>query len=102
MQIIVQRSPGDRSGPGVTVSTVTGLTALSQLGRNKIDRNCSDRAIINGVCRWQPGVKPGSVVALQDAELGERKGIVDGCFTEISRTVDGFSASLTVKLEIEA
>lgn len=102
MQIIVQRSPGNRPGPDITVSTVAGAGAISLVGRNAIDRNCSDRSIINGVCRWQPGVRPGSVVAIQDAELGLRKGIVDGCFSEISRTVNGFSASLTVKLEVEA
>ncbi len=100
MQIIVQRSPGDRQGPDITVRTVRGAAALSQLGRNKIDHNCSDRAIVNGVCRYQPGVRPGSVVALQDAELGLRKGIIDGDYMEISRTPDGFSASLTVKMEL--
>lgn len=100
MQIIVQRSPGNRRGPDITVSTVTGTAALSQVGRNAIDRKCSDRYIINGVCRWQPGVRPGSVVAIEDADLGLRKGVVDGDFMELSRTTDGFSAGLTVKLEM--
>lgn len=99
IRIIVQRAPGDRPielvDPLITNEPVAILT-----GRTIIDRESTNRTLVEVQCAPGGHMAPGSLVEVIDGEIGSYRARLVRAAREYVRTADGgFSGVLSLSLE---
>ena len=62
MQIIVQRAPADRQGPDISDPLLTAPIAARERGRVEIDRESTDRVLVQITGPYLGWLSPGSLV----------------------------------------
>lgn len=99
--IIVQRTPGDKPGPDITDPLLTAEHAALERGRNEIDANGGNRALVSISGPYRRWTDPGALVAYHGRRATWRC-MVRRCALTISRDGDSFSADCSLELEREA
>ena len=100
MQIIVQRPPADRQGPDISDALLTAPMAARERGRAEIDRESTDRVLVQITGPYLGWLSPGSLVEYR-GRRGSWRGLARRCALTLSRSEGEFRADHTVELERE-
>lgn len=100
ISVTVQRAPADRQGQDITDPLLTAAHAAVERGRNEIDAQCSNRALVQTTGPHRLFVRPGTLVA-HTGRRASWRGMVRRCAITISRDGDQFTADRSLELERE-
>jgi len=98
--VIVQRQPANKPGPDITDPLITSENAARERGRNEIDNNSTNRALVNLTGPHRLFVPTGTLVEY----LGRRsswRGMTRRCAITLSRDGDGFTGDRSLEAERE-
>lgn len=98
IRVIVQRPPAD-----ITQELVDPLISNQQVALDTgiaiIDREYSNRIIVNLVLPVKERIIPGKIVEVIDSEIGAYKGMVRKAVSRYSRQDDGISVKYNLTIE---
>lgn len=97
--ITVQRPPADRPGPDIISAQIRTEAQAIARGTAEIDRNCSNRLLIDGAMALQEMILPGAVVAVTDLEQGQYRGMIRAFSFTIDRSENNLTATSSIKIE---
>jgi hypothetical protein len=102
MRVEVIRGAGDKLGPEIGDSLITTEAAALERGRVEIDRNSTSRDLVSLSVPFGRWIAPGSLVAVEDSDNQNWRGMVTKCGLSISRESDSLSAETHLEIEREA
>lgn len=99
--VIVQRGAGDKPGPDIVDDLLSAVPMAVERGRNEIDRQCSNRRIVNLTGPYRSWIDTGSLVEVR-GRRGTYRGMVIRTALVVKRDGDSFQADMAIDLECEA
>jgi hypothetical protein len=102
MRVDVIRGAGDRVGPDISDSLLTTEVAAIERGRVEIERNSTPRDLVSLSLPLGNWIAPGVLVAVEDRDGKNWRGMVIGCSLSVSRDQGSVTAETRLEIEREA
>jgi hypothetical protein len=99
ISVTVKRGAGDRTGPEIVDSMISSEAQAVQRGRIEIDKQCSNRMIVQCSGPFRVYMRPGALVHVLDAEFGEYIAMLKQYSFDIKIGKKSYSAITTVNME---
>ena len=100
ISILVQRPPADRQGPDISDPLLAAPIAARERGRIEIDRESTDRVLVQVTGPYLGWLSPGSLVEYR-GRRGSWRGLARRCALTLTRSEGEFRADHAVELERE-
>lgn len=95
----IERYPANRQGPDISSPLILSEDAAVARGTAEIDKNCSNRAMVQLQSWMIPWLSPGEVVQVTDHEEGQYLAMVDTHAITLTRSGREFTADSNLIVE---